>query len=225
MKTLLSQKRDRRWSLFNRTQLSRKHLNGLIFSILGLLVTVQITLAQETGYQITWWTVVGGGGQSSGSGYLLSSTIGQSDAGATMTDGRYSLSGGFRLGLMPTPIPPTPSVTPTPSATSIPNPDLDTDGDTISDAIEGLGDFDNDGVPNAQDTDADNDTIPDQIEGSSDTDNDGAPNFLDLDSDNDGISDQEEGIRDENGDGIPDFLVHSGGAMQKVFLPIIQARR
>jgi hypothetical protein len=46
-------------------------------------------------YQLPWWTVDGGGASpTGGSGYSLSGTIGQPDAG-TLTGGGYSLSGGF----------------------------------------------------------------------------------------------------------------------------------
>jgi gliding motility-associated-like protein len=84
--------------------------------------------------------------------------------------------------------------------------DLDTDGDGISDAVEGIIDTDGDGIPNFRDTDSDNDGIPDAIEGTVDTDGDGIPNYLDLDSDNDGIPDSVELTVDTDGDGIPNYL-------------------
>ncbi|HOL19963.1 MAG TPA: S8 family serine peptidase [Candidatus Hydrogenedens sp.] len=56
----------------------------------------------------------------------------------------------------------------------------DTDYDTILDIIEGVGDYDNDGIPNLLDLDSDNDGIPDQIEGTSDKNNNGIPDFIDL---------------------------------------------
>jgi hypothetical protein len=45
-------------------------------------------------YDLSWWTVDGGGGDSQGQGYTLSATIGQADAG-TLQNGRYTLAGGF----------------------------------------------------------------------------------------------------------------------------------
>ncbi len=45
-------------------------------------------------YAIDWFTIDGGGGQSSGGAYTLHGTIGQSDA-ATSSGGRYTLHGGF----------------------------------------------------------------------------------------------------------------------------------
>ncbi len=49
--------------------------------------------AQATGFDLSWWTVDGGGGNSTGSGYALSGTIGQPDAG-TLSGGDYQLQGG-----------------------------------------------------------------------------------------------------------------------------------
>ncbi len=54
--------------------------------------------------------------------------------------------------------------------------------------------------------DTDRDGISDIIEGIDDFDGDGIPNLLDLDSDNDGISDSVEGVGDRNNNGIPDFI-------------------
>lgn len=63
---------------------------------------------------------------------------------------------------------------------------IDTDGDSIPDPIEGVGDADGDGMPNYMDLDSDNDGIPDQVEvgpdpnNPIDTDHDGIPDFLDA---------------------------------------------
>lgn len=46
-------------------------------------------------YSIDWHKVAGGGGASSNGQYTVSGTIGQHDAGGTMTGGNYSLTGGF----------------------------------------------------------------------------------------------------------------------------------
>ena len=45
-------------------------------------------------YEISWSTIDGGGGQSSGGSYVLTSTIGQPDAGQ-MSGGDYRVHGGF----------------------------------------------------------------------------------------------------------------------------------
>jgi len=46
-------------------------------------------------YAINWHTIDGGGGTSTGGVYSLSGTIGQPDAGGPMTNGQYSVTGGF----------------------------------------------------------------------------------------------------------------------------------
>lgn len=69
----------------------------------------------------------------------------------------------------------------------------DSDGDGITDVIEGSSDADGDGVPNHFDTDSDGDGLSDQFEGADDADGDNIPNFLDLDSDADGMEDSVEG--------------------------------
>jgi hypothetical protein len=67
-----------------------------------LLVTAILgggVVAAQTGggYDLTWSTIDGGGGGSAGggSGYQSIGTVGQSDAGITLSGGIYSLSGGF----------------------------------------------------------------------------------------------------------------------------------
>jgi hypothetical protein len=52
-----------------------------------------VTLAQGD-YDLSWWTVDGGGTFSTGGAYQLDGTVGQPDAGV-MSGGRYVLSGGF----------------------------------------------------------------------------------------------------------------------------------
>ena len=74
----------------------------------------------------------------------------------------------------------------------------DADGDGITDPIEGTGDTDGDGTPNAMDLDSDGDGIPDGTESScppADTDGDGTPEILEPDSDNDGHRDREGAAR------------------------------
>ena len=46
-------------------------------------------------YSIDWSKVSGGGGTSTGGVYSVSGTIGQHDAGTTMSGGNFSLTGGF----------------------------------------------------------------------------------------------------------------------------------
>lgn len=46
-------------------------------------------------YSIPWHTIDGGGGTSTGGVYSVSGAIGQPDAGPVMTNGQYSVTGGF----------------------------------------------------------------------------------------------------------------------------------
>ncbi|EYF00141.1 hypothetical protein [Chondromyces apiculatus] len=89
----------------------------------------------------------------------------------------------------------------------------DTDGDGISDLVEGSADTDFDGFLDRYDLDSDNDTLTDAVEGDEDADGDGIPNFRDPDSDDDGLSDQIEAEvgtdplnADSDGDGVSDLV-------------------
>ncbi|MCW1923320.1 hypothetical protein OKA05_12215 [Luteolibacter arcticus] len=87
------------------------------------------------------------------------------------------------------------------------NPTGDSDGDGISNEDEGSGlvDTDGDGVSDIVDGDSDGDGVPDVSEGADDFDSDGVANNRDLDSDNDGINDViEGGGTDANGNGLQD---------------------
>ena len=67
----------------------------LIISVTLLLAIAGTALASTGGdYELSWWTVDGGGGTSSGGDYALSGTIGQPDAGS-MSGGEYAIEGGF----------------------------------------------------------------------------------------------------------------------------------
>jgi hypothetical protein len=46
-------------------------------------------------YSIDWFKVAGGGGTSTNAQYSLSGTIGQPDAGGPLTNGQFSVTGGF----------------------------------------------------------------------------------------------------------------------------------
>lgn len=93
------------------------------------------------------------------------------------------------------------------------DPDLDTDGDTILDSVEGTGDPDGDLTPSRSDLDSDGDTLGDALESGDaelatapvNTDGDGLPDYLDLDSDADGLLDEDEGALDADLDGLESF--------------------
>jgi hypothetical protein len=70
----------------------------LLSPIVLAALIVSIAVAQSSvGYDLTWSTINGGGGSSSGSGYALDGTLGQFDAGA-LSGGGYTVSGGFWYG-------------------------------------------------------------------------------------------------------------------------------
>jgi len=94
---------------------------------------------------------------------------------------------------------------------------VDTDADGISDAVEGVGQTDQDGVPipidtdgdgieDYLDTDSDGDGILDADETATDSDGDGIADYIDTDSDNDGIEDSVEAAIDSDDDGMPDYI-------------------
>ncbi len=62
-----------------------------------VLTALAAALAPVSGgnFDLTWHTVDGGGGSSTGGGFELAGTIGQHDAGPAMTGGTFSLLGGF----------------------------------------------------------------------------------------------------------------------------------
>ena len=64
-----------------------------MFWLLGMLAPE----VRAQSYSIDWFTTDGGGGTSTGGVYSVSGTIGQPDAGSAMTNGNYSLTGGFWL--------------------------------------------------------------------------------------------------------------------------------
>ncbi len=62
---------------------------------LTLLIIVLVTISMVAAdYSISWYTIDGGGGLSTGGTFTLEGTIGQPDAGE-MSGGDYTLSGGF----------------------------------------------------------------------------------------------------------------------------------
>jgi len=68
-----------------------------VIGLAALLVTLAVSwpvVAQNGGYDLSWWTVDGGGGSSSEGDYTLDGTAGQPDAGE-LTGGEYTLGGGF----------------------------------------------------------------------------------------------------------------------------------
>lgn len=65
---------------------------GLVFWIAFLIMSVASTASGQ--YELSWYTIDGGGGRSTGGPYSLTGTIGQPDA-AYSRGGNYELLGGF----------------------------------------------------------------------------------------------------------------------------------
>ncbi len=72
------------------------NLDESVIAGTALLLTVclVITVPAFSDYEISWYTIDGGGGQSSGGTYTLIGTIGQPDA-AYSAGGDYEVLGGF----------------------------------------------------------------------------------------------------------------------------------
>jgi hypothetical protein len=72
--------------------------NTITITALALLVcpftTPPANAQSGGGYDLSWHTIDGGGGTSTGGVYSVSGTIGQPDA-STMSGGNYTLQGGF----------------------------------------------------------------------------------------------------------------------------------
>ena len=61
--------------------------------MIPLLLAAAAVHAQQ--YSIEWYKIAAGGGTSANGQYAVSGAIGQPDAGAAMSGGNYSLTGGF----------------------------------------------------------------------------------------------------------------------------------
>ncbi|HNX48703.1 MAG TPA: dockerin type I domain-containing protein [Thermoanaerobaculaceae bacterium] len=73
---------------------SRGRLIPVLIAVVASVSVAGFSAAQP--YTIPWYTIDGGGVMGSTGGvYTLSGTIGQPDAGPTLTGGSYSLIGGF----------------------------------------------------------------------------------------------------------------------------------
>ncbi len=70
----------------------------LVLLLSGLLLTSTALTSSSQSYDLSWWTVDGGGGTlHAQGGYSLSGTVGQADAGLLEGSG-YALSDGFWAG-------------------------------------------------------------------------------------------------------------------------------
>ena len=67
----------------------------VVFALLLSTLNSQLSTAFAQQYTIDSYKIAGGGGTSTGSVYSVTGTIGQPDAGAAMSGGSFSVSGGF----------------------------------------------------------------------------------------------------------------------------------
>ena len=63
--------------------------------LLGLMLWLAPLALPAQSYSIDWSKIAGGGGTSTGGVYAVSGTVGQHDAGGPLTNGVYSLTGGY----------------------------------------------------------------------------------------------------------------------------------
>jgi hypothetical protein len=70
-------------------------------SLIAVIVFFALTApASAQPFEISWYTIDGGGGTSTGGVFELSGTIGQHDAGVTHSGGLFQLDGGFWSGVL-----------------------------------------------------------------------------------------------------------------------------
>jgi hypothetical protein len=86
-------------------------MNTKNLSRLALGLSAFILGAHAENFTIDWSTVDGGGGTSTGGVYSVSGTIGQHDAGGPMTNGQYSVVGGYWAAPVAVPTPGAPALT------------------------------------------------------------------------------------------------------------------
>jgi hypothetical protein len=68
----------------------------LLLSLIAVWLAYGSVLAQTGGgYDLSWWTVDGGGSAVSGGAYALMGTVGQPEPGAVLTGGTFTLYSGF----------------------------------------------------------------------------------------------------------------------------------
>ena len=65
-----------------------------IIKVTFIIIALLLLVATVSGYEITWWTIDGGGGEVTGGTYVLNGTVGQPDAGKS-SGSHFTLYGGF----------------------------------------------------------------------------------------------------------------------------------
>jgi hypothetical protein len=74
------------------------HKKRLVTGTVAITVVMIVAIAGAQDLTIDWYTVDGGGGYSAGGDFELDGTIGQPDAGVTMSGGDVTLAGGYWAG-------------------------------------------------------------------------------------------------------------------------------
>jgi len=75
--------------------MKKKTITDIHRSLIWVMLLIVLAESSANGqYEVNWYTIDGGGGQSSGGPYTLTGTIGQPDA-AYSRGGNYELLGGF----------------------------------------------------------------------------------------------------------------------------------
>ena len=87
----------------------RRHVHGI--ALWACVLAVCVAAPAWAQFEIPWFTIDGGGGQSASIAYQVSGTIGQSDAGL-LTGGPYEIEGGFWSAIIPSLVAVDPGQTP-----------------------------------------------------------------------------------------------------------------
>jgi hypothetical protein len=84
-------------ALMSRKSVQRSRVSVTMSALAGLMIAALVSAEglAPGGFSLSWSTVDGGGGTSSGGAFTLNGSIGQPDAGATMSGGPFALTGGF----------------------------------------------------------------------------------------------------------------------------------
>lgn len=85
----------KRWRSNHAMKVKRTVAFALLVALVLVVVSGILVQARSDDWTVPWWTVDGGGGISSGAGFSLKGTVGQSDAGPMLQGGGYALKGGY----------------------------------------------------------------------------------------------------------------------------------
>ena len=100
-------------------RVARSNALGWLKSTFAILILCTGAITATGQYSIGWSKISGGGGSSGNAQYSVTGTMGQYDAGAAMSGGSYSLTGGFWSLVSVVQTPGLPMLTMTRSGTSI----------------------------------------------------------------------------------------------------------